>query len=144
MDSWSPNRRVLTWSSAAILLLAACTRQAPPSPRPSPAPVPEPAAKPSPVAFLQREPIYFLKYNATLSPKAYIKLKEWVRTWGGQGTWSLGYPSTNQASNQLTERRLNALRSELQRLGVTVLQTRSLSDTDPTPYDAIYVIKERP
>ena len=98
------------------------------------APVPQ-AAVLAPVQ-LHREPIYFIKEDATLSPGAYAKLKLWVRTWGTGGRWFLECP---ELAGALTAQRVSALRTELQRLGVGSLETVALPEEPESRYDPVYV-----
>jgi len=86
---------------------------------------------------VRREPIYFLKGDASLSPGALAKLRAWVETWGLPGQWSLECPPA-----VLAEPRSAVLRLELQRLGVPSLEVRPLSEEPPGRYDAVYVRKE--
>lgn len=86
-----------------------------------------------------REPIYFLKGDASLSPGALVKLQTWVDQWGPQGQWILDGP---RALSTLHQERLSALRAELQRLGIPVLEIRAMAEEPPGRYDAIYIMKE--
>jgi hypothetical protein len=88
---------------------------------------------------IYREPIYFIKGDASLSPGAQAKLKAWVATWGAEGQWSLECP---QATAALSTLRTSALRSELQRLGIPSLEIQPLPEELSGRYDAIYVKKE--
>ena len=101
--------------------------------RPSPSPRPLPQV---PVRVVHREPIYFIKDDATLSPGAYSKLKLWTETWGTGGRWSLECPP---AAISLTSLRVSALRSELQRLGVSGLEIVAVPEGPPSEYDPLYV-----
>jgi hypothetical protein len=86
---------------------------------------------------VRREPIFFLKGDASLSPGALAKLRAWVEIWGPSGQWSLECPPAS-----LTDQRAGALRAELQRLGVPSLELQPLPEEPPGRYDAIYVKKE--
>jgi hypothetical protein len=90
-------------------------------------------------SVVYREPIYFIKGDASLSPGAQTKLKAWVATWGAEGQWTLECPPT---PDTLATLRISALRAELQQLGVPSLETRILSDEPSGQYDGIYVRKE--
>lgn len=85
-----------------------------------------------------REPIYFLKGDASLSPGAQTKLRAWVESWGAKGQWSLECP---QAPDTLSTLRSLALRSELQRLGIPSLGILPLPEEPTERYDPIYVKK---
>ncbi len=85
-----------------------------------------------------REPIYFLKGDASLSPGAQTKLRAWVESWGAKGQWSLECPP---APDTLSTLRSLALRSELQRLGIPSLEILPLPEEPTERYDAIYVKK---
>ena len=88
---------------------------------------------------IYREPIYFLKGDASLSPGAQTKLRTWVAAWGAERQWSLECPP---GSGPLSALRTSALSSELQRLGIPALEIKPLSEEPPGQYDAIYVKKE--
>ena len=85
-----------------------------------------------------REPIYFLKGDASLSPGAETKLRVWVESWGTTGQWFLECP---QALGTLSPLRILTLRSELQRLGIPSLEIKPLPEEPSEQYDAIYVKK---
>jgi hypothetical protein len=86
-----------------------------------------------------REPIYFLKGDASLSPGAQNKLKAWVETWGVEGQWSLECPPT---LSTLLQERISVLRSEMERLGIPRLEIKAVTEETSGRYDAIYVLKE--
>jgi hypothetical protein len=88
---------------------------------------------------VHREPIYFVKEDATLSPGAQAKLRLWVETWGRAGQWSLECP---QADSPQSTQRLSALRSQLQQLGIPSLDIKMLPREPSAQYDAIYVKKQ--
>jgi len=91
---------------------------------------------------LHREPIYFLKGDASLSPGALQKLTAWVRSWGLEGQWSLACPQEAGDASTLLQERISVLRAELLKLGVAQLEVRPLPPDPPGRYDAVYVVKE--
>jgi len=104
---------------------------------PSPAPV---HPMPSQRASAQRQPIYFLKGDASLSPGALAKLKSWTGDWGADGQWMLACPGSKDPA--IAQERIQALKSELLRLGVGALDVRPLPEEVVGKYEAIYVIRE--
>jgi hypothetical protein len=95
--------------------------------------------KPASLGPTHREPIYFIKGDASLSPGALTKLSSWVEEWGTEGQWSLECP---QSLSTLLQERVSALRTELERLGVPKLEIHPLPEDNSGKYDAIYVMKE--
>jgi hypothetical protein len=89
-----------------------------------------------------REPIYFLKGDASLSPAGCTKLSAWVEQWGKQGQWSLECPQGPDLLPSLLQERLSALRTELQKLGIERLTIKPAPPTAGGRYDAIYVAEE--
>lgn len=89
---------------------------------------------------VQRGAIYFLRADASLSPGALAKLKAWTEEWGSDGQWILGVPGARVPA--LDQERLQALKSELLRLGVSALDVRPQPEDVESKYDAIYVIRE--
>lgn len=89
-----------------------------------------------------REPIYFLKGDASLSPGALAKLRTWAESWGPKNQWTLECPQSPGTLSTLLQERVSALREELQRLGVAQLEVRAVSPEPPGRYDAIYVMSE--
>lgn len=104
--------------------------------RPTPEPTPQATLPALPLP--RREPIYFLKGDASLSPGALAKLQTWTSAWGTAGTWSLACPVGSEGTYPILEARIRALRTELGRLQVVRLETR-LAPKDPSVYDPIYV-----
>jgi hypothetical protein len=107
-----------------------------------PAPPPGPAPSAAVVAVSKRQPIFFLKENASLSPGALEKLRVAVLTWGAEGRWLLGYPGIMGAVSPLQQQRLEGLRAELVRLGVGNIEFQLQSPEGPSRYDVVYVIQE--
>jgi hypothetical protein len=105
-----------------------------------PAVTPVPLDKPSVTA--RRQPIYFLKENASLSPGALEKLKSSVASWGFKDRWVLGYPGIAGLIPALQQERLAVLRAELRRLGIEALEIRLLPPETPGKYDVVFVICE--
>lgn len=105
--------------------------------RPTPGPPPQAILPPPPLP--RREPIYFLKGDASLSPGALAKLQTWTSTWSTGGTWSLACPEGAAGTYPILEARIRALRTELGRLQVVRLETRLAPKVDPGVYDPIYV-----
>lgn len=89
-----------------------------------------------------REPIYFLKGDASLSPGAMAKLRSWAESWGSKNQWTLECPQSPGMLSTLLQERVSALREELQRLGVVQLEVRAVPPEPPGRYDAIYVMSE--
>lgn len=93
------------------------------------------------VAASKREPIYFLKDDAHLSPGALRKLAGWVEAWGKEGLWFLAFPAQPSPSSELCRSRAEALKTELKQLGVERVEEHVLPTTEPGPYQAVYVGK---
>jgi hypothetical protein len=89
-----------------------------------------------------REPIYFLKGDASLSPGAQVKLRAWVAAWGTHHRWAMECPQPAGTLSTLLQGRLSALREELQRLGVSQVEVRPVPPDPPGRYEAIYVVNE--
>lgn len=89
-----------------------------------------------------REPIYFLKGDASLSPGAVAKLGTWADAWGLKNQWTLECPQPPGTLSTLLQERVSVLREELKRLGVTNLEVRAVPPEPPGRYDAIYVMSE--
>lgn len=114
-----------------------------------PKPVPPPAARASAVAVVpasrnpspRHETIFFLKANASLSPGALKKLKAWVAAWGTNGNWVISCPANPGTASDLREKRFQAVRSQLQKLGVLKIETKLLPAESPGKYDAVYIEK---
>lgn len=108
--------------------------------------VPELAPPPAPseaaAMASKRQPIFFLKTNASLSPGALEKLRAAVLNWGPQGRWILGYPGIQGAVPALQQERLEGLRAELVRLGVGNVEFQIQPPEAPSKYDVVYVIQE--
>jgi hypothetical protein len=96
---------------------------------------------PQPVTT-KRQAIFFLKESASLSPGAFEKLKTIVGSWGVKDRWVLGYPVSKGSPPALQQDRLNALRAELQRLGLESPEVRLLPAETPGKYDVVYVMCE--
>jgi hypothetical protein len=126
------------------LTLSACKGMPKPSPSgasmgtPSPDPVPVPAPA---IATPMHETIFFIEGDASLSPGAIDKLKVWTTSWGTDGTWVLAVPSSPNSYYDLREKRLQVLCSELQKLGVSKIETKLIPREPSGQYDAIYVEK---
>ena len=97
-----------------------------------------PPPPPLPPGADHQQPIYFLPEATTLTPGALDKLKAWVANWGAGGRWVLALP-VGQGTG-LTEARLEALRTELERLGVAKVDTGATAQQSATQYPAIFVI----
>jgi hypothetical protein len=124
-----------------LLILLGCQgkpKVAPPSATSSNTikPIP-PSEKPS----FKRGTIFFLKEDARLSPGALNRLKTWTTAWGVDGKWVLAYPSNPEIPTALNEKRIQILRSELQKLGVTQIETRLTPNEPAGQYDAIHIEK---
>ena len=129
-----------------MLLLSGCQSK----PKVVPSPVPSsPPTPPTPVAPIpasggpshMRGTIFFLKGDDRLSPGAVNRLKTWTTSWGTDGTWVLVYPSNPEISVELMGKRIQVLRTELQKLGVLKIDTK-ISPIEPAgQYDAIHVEK---
>lgn len=89
-----------------------------------------------------REPIYFLKGDASLSPGAVAKLRTWAESWGLKNQWTLECPQAPGTLSTLLQERVSALREELTRLGVAHLEVRAVPQEAAGRYDAIYVMSE--
>ena len=118
---------------ATLLFVEGCQRQ--PSAQVTPF---RPTAISAP---LNRETLFFIKGDGTLSPGAILKLKTWAATWGIKGKWTLGCPSGPGLSYDLLEKRLLAIRAELRKAGVSQVDTILLPNSPAGQYDAIYVEK---
>lgn len=86
-----------------------------------------------------REPIYFLKGSASLSPAALAKLGDWALRWGTAGVWQVACPQGRDAS--LDQARMEALCQELGKRGVVHQDGISLPSEAPGRYDVVYVMK---
>lgn len=127
-------------ASAFLLTLAGCLDK----PKTAPTPPTSPTAQTPVPDAKKRNPIYFLQGDATLSPGALEKLDAWTEAWGTKGSWVLECPSGPGIPYTLMERRILALRAELQKRGVASVETRLLPREPASLYDAIYVLKEMP
>ena len=103
-------------------------------------PLSAPVLAPSRVGH--REPIFFLKGSAELSPGGRAKLAAWVKAWGVEGHWLVGCPEGAGWPPSLQEARLEQIRGELKRLGVGRVDLRSQAQEAPGKYDAVFVIQE--
>jgi hypothetical protein len=129
-----------------LLILSGCQSQPKVIPAPAPGPnVPlTPPAAPIPVAgnvSHMRGTIFFLKGDERLSPGALNRLKTWTTSWGIDGTWVLAYPSNPEISVELMGKRVQVLRTELQKLGVSKIDTKITPIEPAGQYDAIHVEK---
>ena len=102
----------------------------------APVPLP-PSEKPS----FKRGTIFFIKGDATISPGALDKLNTWTTAWGKDGKWVIAYPSNPEIASALNEKRILVLRSELQKLGVAIVETKILPNEPAGQYDAIHIEK---
>lgn len=89
-----------------------------------------------------REPIFFLKGSAELSPAALAKLQGWVAAWGADGQWALLVPEDPAVPAALSGARAEALRGALDRLGVHGAELRAQPAAPASRYDSIHVSKE--
>ncbi len=89
-----------------------------------------------------REPIYFLKGDASLSPGAVAKLRAWAESWGVQTQWTLECPQPPGMLSTLLQERISALREALRASGIQHLEVRAVPPEPPGRYDAIYVMSE--
>ena len=128
--------------STFILSLTGCQRQ--PETKTQPLAQIETHANDPANRLPKREPIFFLKGDATLSPGAITKLKLWVDTWGLNGKWTLACPSGPGLSFDLLERRVLAIRAELKKNGLAKVETTLLPPEPVGKYDVIYVVKGPP
>ena len=92
----------------------------------------------------RRETIFFIQGDATLSPGALDKLKTLTKSWGTKGTWTVACPSNPGITYDLLQKRILILRSELQKLGVSTIETKLLPKEPIGEYDTIYIVKEFP
>lgn len=103
-------------------------------------PAPEPPAQ-VPVRE-KRQPIYFIKGDASLSPGALRKLKTYRESWNANVAWTLVCPGSPGLSLAVQHDRIAALREELGRLGIEWVEVRFTPAEAPGKYDVIYVMCE--
>jgi hypothetical protein len=140
-----PLKGDLAWRLEEILALPATPVSVPGSPLPKAAALqPATVARPVPAAAerrpAHREPVFFLKGDASLSPGAHAKLRAWVEAWGAGARWTLESPAG--ADPALTDARTAALRAELNQLGVPSLEVKQGPAEAPGRYDPVYVLSE--
>ena len=139
-----PLKGDLAWRLEEILALPATPVPAPGSPLPKAALQPATVARPAPAITgrrpVHREPIFFLKGDASLSPGAHAKLRGWVEAWGAGARWALESPAG--ADPAITDARTTALRAELSQLGVSSLEVKQGPAETPGRYDPVYVLSE--
>jgi hypothetical protein len=138
---------VLLGTPAATRLELRLPLREEPKPWSPPAPVQAPPAQirsipESPVPVMaadRRQPIYFIKGDATLSPGALKKLKMFRDSWRNGNAWVLACPGNPGLSAAVQHERIATLRAELGRLGIERVEVRFTSPEGPGKYDVIYV-----
>ncbi len=88
---------------------------------------------------IRREPIYFLRQDATLSPAGEAKLSQWVKAWG-PGSWSLELPESTEATEALEAARVQVLEAFLKGLGIGAVAVRKGPKVPAAQYDPVFVI----
>jgi len=91
---------------------------------------------------LHREPIFFYKGSAELSPAALLKLQSWVAAWGIPGRWVLLVPVVPELLPAVSQARTEALQGALKHLGVKDVELRPMPPGPSAKYDSISVSKE--
>jgi hypothetical protein len=91
---------------------------------------------------VKREPIYFLKKDASLSPAGKEKLQDWVRSWGKNGNWALVYPQGQGNDASLALARVAAIQEFMNGLGVSGIEVRSASIIQEGRFDTIFIERE--
>lgn len=89
-----------------------------------------------------REPIFFVKGSAELSPAALVKLRTWVGAWGLEGRWVLRVPEDPRVPESLSQARVEALKKALGQLGVSGIELDRAVPEAPSRFDSIHVAKE--
>jgi len=118
--------------------IAIAAKEEPPAPPTVVAPA-TPKGKPQPLPLEQRQAIYFIKGDASLSPGALKRLKVCTGLWGTQGRWMLSCPENPGLSPDLQRDRIRVLCEELRRQGVGALDVRTVPPEAPGKYDVIYI-----
>jgi hypothetical protein len=96
--------------------------------------------------FLERNPIYFPKGSAEISPMGLTKIKEWADAWNARGGLAcfLSVPQNQLHAQKLTADRMAAIADELRRLGVAAVELRYDEKAAAGPHDVVYVGAEGP
>ncbi len=134
--------------AVGLLALSISGCQGRPKPNPTPVtprpvasmPVPTPGPTPSKPES-RRETIFFIKKDASLSPGALKKLKAWTASWGKDGVWVLACPANPGITPSLREKRFMVMRSELQKSGVSKIETKLIPPEPAGKYEPIYIIR---
>jgi hypothetical protein len=93
-------------------------------------------------AFLQRESIYFLEGDGSLSPKGREKLQVAVSDWGAEGRWKLALPENRLLPEKVRQSRIQGIRKALGTLGVGRVDIQEVQRLERDTGDVVYVEKD--
>lgn len=88
------------------------------------------------------EPVFFLRGDSALSPGGEQKLESWVQAHGKDGHWFLLWPADPRQREDVVQARCQALKTALEKLGVSAVEIRKGAFDSHEKYDFVRVGRE--